>query len=204
MAISTWQNTQWLNIFTQELQSLEQKIKIFKIWVFWQYRRKQKAVEEGFLDFGKPLKKPESRWRRFSWISWKLESRWRKSNFEQGKSDFRRRLPGGIFRKENHHPEAIASRRCVASKNIFEQTKVHLISNFNLGFSNEVNFTSAFDTKGTPSLELPSLHSTQFCLILILSWQIPLQRRHLFGILWSWQCYQIRITHSIVACEAVL
>ncbi len=30
--------------------------------------------------------------------------------------------------------------------------------NFNLGFSNEVTFTSAFDTKGTPGLELPSLH----------------------------------------------
>jgi hypothetical protein len=32
--------------------------------------------------------------------------------------------------------------------------------NFNLGFSNEVTFTSAFDTKGTPGLELPSLHLT--------------------------------------------
>jgi hypothetical protein len=34
--------------------------------------------------------------------------------------------------------------------------------NFNLGFSNEVTFTSAFDTKGTPGLELPSLHSTDY------------------------------------------
>ncbi len=52
--------------------------------------RNRKAVEEGFLEIGKPLKKLESRWRRFSRISWKSESRWRKSNFEQGKSDLRR------------------------------------------------------------------------------------------------------------------
>ncbi len=49
--------------------------------------RKRKAVEES----GKPLKKAESCWRRFSWISCKSESRWRKLNFVWGKSDFRRR-----------------------------------------------------------------------------------------------------------------
>ncbi len=49
--------------------------------------RKQKAVEES----GKPLKKLESRWRRFSRISRKLESRWRKSNFVRGILEFRRR-----------------------------------------------------------------------------------------------------------------
>jgi hypothetical protein len=32
--------------------------------------------------------------------------------------------------------------------------------NFNFGFSNEVTLTSAFDTKGTPGLKLPPLHST--------------------------------------------
>jgi hypothetical protein len=32
--------------------------------------------------------------------------------------------------------------------------------NFNFGFSNEVSLTSAFDTKGTPGLKLPYLHST--------------------------------------------
>ncbi len=31
--------------------------------------------------------------------------------------------------------------------------------NFNFGFSNEVTFTSAFDTKRTPGLKLPYLHS---------------------------------------------
>ncbi len=31
---------------------------------------------------------------------------------------------------------------------------------FNFSFSNEVTLTSAFDTKGTPGLKLPSLHST--------------------------------------------
>jgi hypothetical protein len=34
--------------------------------------------------------------------------------------------------------------------------------NFNFSFSTEVGFTSAFDTKGTPGLELPSLHSTGY------------------------------------------
>ncbi len=36
--------------------------------------------------------------------------------------------------------------------------------NFNFSFSNEVTLTltSAFDTKGTPGLELPSLHSTGY------------------------------------------
>ncbi len=32
----------------------------------------------------------------------------------------------------------------------------------NFGFSNEVPLTLAFDTKGTPGLELPSLHSTGY------------------------------------------
>ncbi len=32
----------------------------------------------------------------------------------------------------------------------------------NFGFSNEVTLTSAFDTKGTPGLELPYLHSTGY------------------------------------------
>jgi hypothetical protein len=32
----------------------------------------------------------------------------------------------------------------------------------NFSFSNEVTLTSAFDTKGTPGLELPSLHSTGY------------------------------------------
>ncbi len=49
--------------------------------------RKRKAVEES----RKPLKKLESHWRRFSWISRILESRWRKSNFVWGKLEFRRR-----------------------------------------------------------------------------------------------------------------
>ncbi len=49
--------------------------------------RKRKAVEES----RKPLKKAESDWRRFSWISWKSESRWKKSNFVWGKLEFRRR-----------------------------------------------------------------------------------------------------------------
>jgi hypothetical protein len=34
--------------------------------------------------------------------------------------------------------------------------------NFNFSFSNEVTLPSAFDTKGTPGLELPSLHSTGY------------------------------------------
>ncbi len=34
--------------------------------------------------------------------------------------------------------------------------------NFNFGFSNEVTLTSVFHTKGTPGLELPSLHSTGY------------------------------------------
>jgi hypothetical protein len=34
--------------------------------------------------------------------------------------------------------------------------------NFNFSFSNEVTLTSAFDTKGTPGLELPSLHLTGY------------------------------------------
>ncbi len=75
--------------------------------------RNRKAIEEGFSEIRKPLKKSESHWRRFSRISRKSESRWRKSNFERGKSDFRRRLPEGIFQKEYHSPEAIASRQCV-------------------------------------------------------------------------------------------
>ncbi len=45
---------------------------------------KWKCVKES----GKPLKKLESHWRRFSRISRKSESRWRKSNFEKRKSDF--------------------------------------------------------------------------------------------------------------------
>ncbi len=49
--------------------------------------RKRKAVEES----RKSLKKLESRWRRFSWISRKLESRWRKLDFVWGKPEFRRR-----------------------------------------------------------------------------------------------------------------
>ncbi len=49
-----------------------------------------------------------------------------------------------------------------SSGNVFEQTEGHLINNFNLCFSNEVNFTSAFDTEGTPGLKLPSLHSTGY------------------------------------------
>jgi hypothetical protein len=32
----------------------------------------------------------------------------------------------------------------------------------NFRFSNEVTLTSAFDTKGTPGLELPYLHSTGY------------------------------------------
>ena len=42
-------------------------------------------------EIGKPLKKSESHWRRFSRISRKSESRWRKSNFERGKLEFWRR-----------------------------------------------------------------------------------------------------------------
>ncbi len=42
----------------------------------------------------------------------------------------------------------------------FSFSTAHNFANFNFGFSNEVTFTSAFDTKGTPGLELPYLHST--------------------------------------------
>jgi hypothetical protein len=45
----------------------------------------------------------------------------------------------------------------------FSFSTAHNFANFNFGFSNEVTLTSAFDAKGTPGLELPSLHSTFFC-----------------------------------------
>ncbi len=51
--------------------------------------RKRKAIEES----AKPLEKLESRWRRFSRISWKSKSRWRKLNFVWGKLEFRRKSP---------------------------------------------------------------------------------------------------------------
>ncbi len=38
--------------------------------------------------------------------------------------------------------------------------KPHNFADNNFGFSSEVTLTSAFDTKGTPGLELPYLHST--------------------------------------------
>ncbi len=75
---------EWQLVRTHNFQDL----KIMLLESRW---RNWKAVEEGFSEIGKPLKKSESRWRRFSWISRKSESRWRKSNFEQGKLEFRRR-----------------------------------------------------------------------------------------------------------------
>ncbi len=39
--------------------------------------------------------------------------------------------------------------------------KPHNFADNNFGFSNEVTLTSAFDTKGTPGLKLPYLHSTK-------------------------------------------
>jgi hypothetical protein len=44
----------------------------------------------------------------------------------------------------------------------FSFSTAHNFANFNFCFSNEVTLTSAFDTKGTPSLELPYLHSTGY------------------------------------------
>ena len=44
----------------------------------------------------------------------------------------------------------------------FSFSTAHNFANFNFSFSNEVIFTSAFDTKGTPGLELLYLHSTGY------------------------------------------
>jgi hypothetical protein len=124
-------------------------------------RRKRKAVEEIgkqlkkiFLDFseiGKPLKKIEFCVRKI-----------------------------GILEKENpNFPKIFLSFwqfwGLVLTPNLLPCARMDLLDwffsfstthnfnfNFKLGFSNEVTFTSAFDTKGTPGLELPSLHLTGY------------------------------------------
>ncbi len=145
---------EWLLVWTHNFQD-------WKIMLSESRWRNRKAAEEGFSEIGKPLKKLESRWRRYSRISPKSESRWRKSNFEQGKLDFRRRLPEGIFRKEYHSPEAIASRQCVVLRKCLHGFTWLVFQFFNcLWLHNFVilTLTLAFETKGTPRLELPSLH----------------------------------------------
>jgi hypothetical protein len=125
------------------------------------------------------LKKSESRWRRFSWISWKSESRCRnrkaieedflgflgnrkavEENQKAVEEDFLKflenwkaieenqisseenwilgegksilwtsqTLPEGIFRKEYHPPEAIASKRCFVLRKHFQTNQTALIN----------------------------------------------------------------------------
>jgi hypothetical protein len=45
---------------------------------------------------------------------------------------------------------------------IITLTLTSAFNNFDFSFSNEVTFTSAFDAKKTPGLELPSLHFTGY------------------------------------------
>ncbi len=106
---------------------------IFKIGKLFYWKAVQinwKAVEEGFLEI-------RNRWRRFSRISRILESRWRKSNFERENwilgEDFRKGYSGrNIIIRRQLCPDNVSS-----SKNIFEQTKLHLITitSFNFNFS---------------------------------------------------------------------
>jgi hypothetical protein len=51
MAISTWQNTHSLNIFTQELRSSERKVKIFKVWIRDCLQRCHRQMPGGGLQY---------------------------------------------------------------------------------------------------------------------------------------------------------
>ncbi len=102
---------------------------------------------------------------RFSWISWKVESRWGKSKSRWTVEE------NQILSKENFW---VLSRKIwglVLTPNFLLCARMDLFDwffsfstahNFNFGFSNVGTLTSPFDTKGTPSIELPYLHSTGY------------------------------------------